>query len=140
MDLNNFATDVSLAEEGAWIQIDEETSIRVARYGNRRFKKVFARLTAPYKVQIQQGTLNEEMASSLLTRAIAEAILVDWKGMKKAGKDLPYSVEAAIKILSDETLSNFRDMVVNLSQDIQTFREQEVREDAEKLQSISGGN
>lgn len=140
MDLNSFATNVELSEEGVWCPVDAVTEIRVARYGNRKFQRLLQKLSAPYKVQMERQMMKDEVAESVFIEALATAILVDWRGMTQNGEPLDYTVGNAIAVLSNPKLKDFRDLVVSLSQDAEMFRDEEVAEAKEKSGSGSGGN
>ena len=139
MDLNNFATNVELSEEGVWCPVDAVTEIRVARYGNRKFQRLLQKLSAPYKVQMERQMMKDDVAEAVFIEALATAILVDWRGMTENGEPLPYSKENAIAVLSNPKLKDFRDLVVSLSQDAEMFRDEEVSEAKEKSQSGTDG-
>lgn len=140
MDLNVFKTDTVKTDEGVWCPIDSETDIKIARYGNKVFQRAFQREMKPYKQLIDRGALDDDTADKILVNAIAEGILLDWRGMKKNGEDLPYSRSAAIDILLDKSLRDFRALVVELAQDMQLFRETEIEDAEGKSQSSSAGS
>ena len=135
MDLSLFETDANKSKDGVWCPIDAVTNLRIARYGNAKFKRYLEREMKPYKRLIDKGALKEETADKILAGAIASTILVDWENMEYNGEPLAYSHEAAVKILLDPKLRDFRDVVVELSQDMQLFKEEEVEEDAGNSQS-----
>jgi hypothetical protein len=135
VDLNLFETDAAKSKDGVWCPIDNVTDIRIARYGNPKFRSYLEREMKPYKRLIDKGALKEETADKILAGAIASTILVDWRNMELNGAPLPYSQESALKILLDPKLRDFRDIVVELSQDMQLFKEQEVQEDAGNSQT-----
>jgi hypothetical protein len=133
MDLTkSYATNVKAAEEGVWVDLDDKTSLLIRRYGRRAFQKYLASLLGPHKKATQRGTLDDDIAEQLLTKALAKEILVGWKGLKMDGKDVKYSVETAFEILSNPVFRDFRDDVVSWAQDFQLFREEEIADAVEK--------
>lgn len=140
MDLNLFKTDESKSNEGVWCPVDPTTQIKIARYGNRLFQRALQREMKPYKQMIDKGALDDDTADLLLVTAMAEGILVDWRGMTHGGEPLPYTRAAAIELLLDKKFRDFRELVVNLAQDMQLFREEEIEEDAGNSQSSSDGS
>jgi len=139
MDLNLFKTDEKKSDEGVWCPVDAVTEIKIARYGNRVFQRALKNAMKPYKQLIDRGAIDDDTADRVLVTAIADGILLDWRGMTRNGKELPYSREEAVKILLDKSLRDFRALVVELSQDMQMFRDAEIEEAAGNLQSSSDG-
>lgn len=140
MDLNTFKTDVKKSDEGVWCPVDTTTDIKIARYGNRTFQRALKRVMKPHKVMIDRGTLDDDMADKLLVEAMAEGILIDWRGMTENGAPLEYTKSEAIKVLLNKELRDFRELVVSLSQDMQLFRDEEIEEAEKKSQSSSDGS
>lgn len=140
MDLKNMRTDIDKAERGVWYPVDSETKILVARYGNKAFQEELKRLTAPYKLAIQKNQLDTDTKERLSIEAIAKHILLGWEGMKTNGTPLPYSIEAAIEILSDPTLNEFRELVLEVSTDAELYRAEAVDDMVGKSQSSTAGH
>ena len=60
---------------------------------------------------------------------MAKCILLDWKGLQEDGKDLPYSYDNAVRILTE--YRDLRDYVSDIANEIETFKLEE-DEEAEK--------
>lgn len=140
MDLNTFKTNVVKSDEGVWCPVDATTDIKIARYGNRTFQRALKRVMKPHKVMIDRGTLDDDTADRLLVEALAEGILIDWKGMTQAGKPLEYTHAEAVKVLMNKELRDFRELVVSLSQDMQMFRDEDIDDAEKKSPTSSNGN
>jgi hypothetical protein len=127
MDISKFQTNKSAEEDGVWVDVDGNgTRIKVARINNARYKKYFQKITKPYKRQIRNGTLSEDLAEKLLVDALANTILLDWKGFTKEGQDFPYSVDNARSFLAES--ADFRDLVSDAATEMETFRTAEIEE------------
>ncbi|HWM89404.1 MAG TPA: hypothetical protein VN493_01410 [Thermoanaerobaculia bacterium] len=127
MDISKFQTNKSAEEEGIWVDVDGNgTKVKVARINNARYKKFFQKITKPYKRQIRNGTLAEELAEKLLVDALANTILLDWKGFTKGGEDFPYSVDNARSFLQES--ADFRDFVSDAANEMENFRAEELEE------------
>src|SRR6185436_7183230 len=125
MDISKFQTSKSAEEEGIWVDVDGNgTKVKVARINNARYKKYFQKITKPYKRQIRNGTLAEELAEKLLVDALANTILLDWKGFTKEGADFPYSVDNARSFLQES--ADFRDFVSDAANEMENFRGEEL--------------
>lgn len=130
-----YATNVNKETEGAWSQdLGDGLRLKVARLKNPNFRKLYQRLTKPYERQIRNRTLDDATENSILVQCLAKTVLLDWKKLVLDGVELPYSVENAVKVLGDAELSDFRDLVVDLANDAELFREEHL-EDAEKNSS-----
>lgn len=127
MDISKFQTSKSAEEEGIWVDVDGNgTKVKVARINNARYKKYFQKITKPYKRQIRNGTLAEELAEKLLVDALANTILLDWKGFTKDGEDFLYSVDNARSFLQES--ADFRDFVSDAANEMENFRGEELEE------------
>lgn len=121
MDLSNILVDVDAERDGVWHEIDSETSVRVARWQNPKHRDMQIEHSA--KAREYGAVVTDEMVESQLNQQLAECILLDWKGMKEGGVVLPFSKENALRIFGDPKLHDFRDLVLNLSQNARLFRE-----------------
>lgn len=139
MDLSNFKTDNKLEEEGSWVQVGKDAKIKVARIRNKKYLKLFKRLAAPYKSSIRKGSLEDSVADDILNKCIAETVLLDWKGLSVEGSELEYSSEEAYKILSNPEYKDFKDMVVEIADDMEVFKNNEEEEDIKNLPASSVG-
>ena len=127
MDISKFQTNKSAEEEGIWVDVDGNgTKVKVARINNPRYKKYFQKITKPYKRQIRNGTLAEELAEKLLVDALANTILIDWQGFTKGGEPFPYSVDNARSFLQES--ADFRDFVSDAANEMENFRSEELED------------
>lgn len=134
MKISRFATDLDLEESGVWIDIGDGAQLKIARVGNPNYQKVIRRLRAPYRAQIRNKTLHEDLQDDLVIKAFAEAILLDWKGLEDDnGKAIKYSQENAYQLMKD--LKDFRALVGEIALEGEAFRRAE--EEAEGKSSKS---
>lgn len=139
MDLRKtFDTDSKLEVEGVWHDIGEGASVKVARDVNPAYAQTLSQLSKPYALQMRQGTMDDKVANEILCRAMAKTILVDWKGMTEDGKTLPYSEEAAFRLLVE--LNDFRALISTLSTQASSYRKAEKDKTAKNSKKSSGGN
>src|SRR3546814_10059117 len=66
-----FQTDKGLETEGIWYNFDKTTGFRLARAGgaNMKFVKALEERTRPYRRQIEDNTIDPELANGLLIEA-----------------------------------------------------------------------
>lgn len=121
MDLKkDFSTNKKLEDEGVWIDIGDGAKLKIARAGNKQANAVSKQLAKPYMAQIQYGKLSDEVATQIAVEVMAKAILLDWKGIQYDGQEMPYSIDNAIKILTE--LPDFRDYVSQVANERKTFQ------------------
>ncbi|EDP66831.1 hypothetical protein BAL199_17258 [alpha proteobacterium BAL199] len=142
MDLNRFKADTALEDEGVWSTVDAASGcrLRIARIGNRRYRETMARRLKPYRRALRAGTLDDQVTERITAEVLAETVLLDWERLERDGVAVAYSREAAAAILADPAYKDFRDLVVELASDQESYRERDL-EDAEKNSvTSSAGN
>jgi len=143
-----FGTDKSLETEGAVCDLGEAGVYLLARAGgaNSRFTAMVRKLTQPHRRQLIAGTLDADIANRLNREAFAKTCLIKW--FKKGeplprdpgskgdpvlcehdvtgpdGNPLPYTVENAVKLLTD--LPDLFDDLMAFSTSTATFQREEV--------------
>lgn len=123
--------------EGVWVQY-MEGELQIARMGNPHNRRVFQRVRAPFKRQIQRGTLTDKQQAAIVAETYAESILLDWRGQTdEDGNEFPYSKENAMLVL--EVDIDLRDFVEQISQEAALFREEEVQGKPKGSPRKSGG-
>lgn len=132
MDLKQMKVSDSLSQDGVWVDLDETSKVKLARFGNAKFKSRLRALMSPYKRMIDNDTMSDVKADELLVIALAETVVLDWKGLSLDGKEISYSVGTVMKILSDPAFIDFREMIVSMSRDMELYREEELKDAVEK--------
>jgi len=121
MDIaKQFGTDKQKEEQGIWISLGEDAEVLVARLGNKQYIDAIKRLTTPHKVALRNKSLPEDLSFDITVKAMAEAVLLGWKGMQENGKNLAYSREAAERLLKD--YPDFREQIAGIAADMENFR------------------
>lgn len=134
MKISKFATDLDLEEGGVWVDIGDGAQLKIARIGNPRYQKVIRRLRAPYRAQIRNKTIPEDVSDDLVVKAIAECILLDWKGLEDDnGKSIKYSQDRAYELLTG--LKDFRLLVAEIAMEGEAFRMAEAEEEGKSSKS-----
>ncbi|PCI54164.1 MAG: hypothetical protein COB36_10760 [Alphaproteobacteria bacterium] len=122
MDINNFKTDVTKAEEGIKVPLSDGVWIQVRRKGCEQFQKCYERLQKPYALQIRKKQLDEETAARILWEAVAEGLVVDWSGFEEGGKTLKFSTDNAKRFLCNDAFTELREIVLDAAGDMDSFR------------------
>lgn len=129
MDLREYKTDPQLEEEGKEIVVDEDTTIRIARFNNPAFRKMQERISEPYQKAVGRGKISDATAAKILARCMAKHIIKGWKGLRLDGKEIEYSEEKALELMSDPTLNDFKEQVLLESQRIENYRLERLDDD-----------
>ena len=126
---NIFATDESLEEAGAWAPINEALGIKIKirRLRSDAVVKAFERILRETYSDAEESARNpagmsEEQSMFILKRQLAEAVIVDWTGVRdtKTGKEIEYSPQAALQLMG---MKDFREFVYEKASARDTFRE-----------------
>jgi len=130
MDIKKaFATDKEKEKNGVWLDVGPNCKTLIARVGNPNYLREFKRLTKVHTQSIRRGIMEEEVADAILIKVMAKTILLDWEGMEEDGEPIPYSVDAAIRLLT--MYKDFRDLISEISNTMDAYKV-EVEEDSEK--------
>ena len=124
MNLTKMKTSPALENGGVWVELDSKTSIKVRRLGCKAFRDSLKEKSEKYKVALRLQNLDDDVAERIYAEALAETILIDWRGMELGDSVIEYSAEQAYEILSDEENKDFKELVVELAREAETFREQ----------------
>jgi hypothetical protein len=111
------------ADEGVWTKY-RGSEFRVVHTGHPKFQRALSRLQAPHRRKIEKGTMDPVESRDLLCAAIAEALVLDWKGVVDSkGADIPYSR----KICETALINNpdLREYIQEFSMDLENFRVEE---------------
>lgn len=123
--------DTKKENEGIWVEFDTDIKFLIAKWDNKACVAEQFRLMKPFQQKIQRGKeIEAEIYSKIINEVIAKTILLDWQGL-----DESYSVENAVKLLSDESLPHVREFILTNAQDIKNYYENittEVIEQAKK--------
>lgn len=100
----HFRRNETRETQGITLDMGESGKFNLARAGgsNKRYQQALERGMRPHRKSFQQGTLNDEVANKVLMDAFVDTVLLGWEGVTdEAGKPLPYSKEAARKLMTD---------------------------------------
>lgn len=118
--LKTFKTDKKSENDGVWVLMDDGKSrIKVARWGNTRFREAMHRKMQRYKMAAKVKTIPEDVYQSILSEVMSETILMDWENMTWGGEPLPYTHENVMKALE---LEDFKNIVSGFADDMANFK------------------
>lgn len=137
-----FGSDKELEKEGVWIDYDEiGASFKIARMGggNSAYARYLSNAIRPVKHQLETNTLSDGKAEEIYRNAFVNTILKDWSGVTDSkGKALPFTVENAIKLLSD--LPHLHSELSKEAGNIENYQRKADEETAKNSEKSSVGN
>lgn len=123
--MERYKTDRNLEENGQWVELGDGLEIKVARISSERSKAVRHRLEKPYAKM--RGEIPTSIQEQILIKQIAEAVLLDWKGVTDdEGKAIECTLDAKIKMLTE--FKDFLQDVVMVAMEAETFKAQKIEE------------
>ncbi|MGE0722823.1 MAG: hypothetical protein AB7O45_00535 [Alphaproteobacteria bacterium] len=141
-----FVTDPATERDGVVLDYGDY-AVKIARAGgaNAKFAKVLEAKQRPYKRQIQNETLEEDVARKLLAQTYAEAVILDWATRQPAADGesegafqwgvfpgpsgpLTFGRDNVVKVLLD--LPDFFADIREQSTKMALFRKEEIEADA----------
>ena len=126
-----FGTDKVKEKEGVWQDMGDGLKMRIARIGNPKYQKRFEALSKPHRRALRRGTLSNEIAEKLLVQCIAETIVLDWEGVEENGKETPFSVENAVRILLE--YPELRKYVEDIANEMEGYKAEDDEEAIDNL-------
>lgn len=125
-----FATDPQAEKDGIRFEIGvnsqgETIAFQIARAGgqNVRYVKAIEAKTKPYRMQIQAGTIDPEIAARLMRDVFAESVVIGWEGVEdENGQLLTYSPEAAATLF--EQLPELYALLQEQAQNVALYRKE----------------
>lgn len=120
-----YAINLEAEVEGVWRTL-HGAEFLIARAGNREFNKALAESYRKHQKALEADDEKaDQLAAQIINEAIAEHIVKDWKNVGLKGKELPYSKDNVVKLLSMPELRDFREALLSLSEDVEAYRLQE---------------
>lgn len=99
-----FQTDSKMETAGVVLDFGDAGKFRVARAGgsNKRFNTKMMSVTKPHRHAIDQGTLDDSVATALFIDVYAETVVMSWEGVTGPdGQTLEFNKANVVKLLTD---------------------------------------
>ena len=109
-DIGFMQTDLDVEDNGFWHDFGD-ARVRIARIGNRKYKKAMADKLPDHIA----SKFTEADREKILGEILGTTILVSWEGLQENGEDLPYTEANAIRLMSDPSYRDFREAVIKLA-------------------------
>ena len=122
MDLNLPSTNLDQATEGRWCQFNDDIKFKVAMSNNPKHKRAIQSRLKTIEKMRDKGDYNRvEIINNEIT---AQHILKDWSGLKDNGKELPFSTDSALAILSDARYAPIKEFIVGESMENSEYEDE----------------
>jgi len=143
---NTFQSDSVREREGRWFEVaaaanNDKTipGFKMARMhtNNPAYQAALERIYKEHGSSIENDIFESAKARPLLLQVFAETVMLDWRNVQPLdnGVAIPYSSEAAIKLLED--LPDLYDLLRDYAKKLGYFRRKEEEEATKKSQPLS---
>lgn len=129
-DFAHIAIDPQLANEGKWVKFLGGEFL-IARWNNKKAEALRAELNMQLYKELQameekspeerEGL--EDKFADVQAQIMSKAILLDWKNVGNGGKSMPFSQDAAYKVLTDPRYVDFFHFVHRESTEVANYTE-----------------
>lgn len=121
--IERFKTNREKETDGTWVDIGEGASLKLARIGNPRYEAFLMEQSKPLRTAMRAGNFNDPRLKSVMIKAIARYVLLDWDGLDEDDKPVPYSEQKAIEWMTE--IPDFYRMILDLGQDSTLFKDED---------------
>lgn len=119
----NIDNDNSLLTAGVWTDFDGSRFL-VTHMSNINFQRAVMRRQAPHKRKIENGSLDPQVSRDIMTRAMADALVIGWEGVvDSANQQVQFSSEACYKALKNN--EELRDFISDFAMNLEHFRREQ---------------
>jgi hypothetical protein len=114
---------VNAENDGVWVTY-KGSKFLIASSGSTKFQRLFTRLQAPYRKDIERKRLDPEIQLEIMCKAMSKAILLDWKDVvDHKGDTVEFSEKTAFTALTNN--ADFREFVSDFATEIENFLQEE---------------
>lgn len=98
-----FSTDEELEGRGVVLDFGDGQWVRITRAGgsNKKFIKLLEAMMKPHRRAVQLELLSDDKATEIMHTVFAKAIILEWKISDEEGKDIPFTLENALRVFKD---------------------------------------
>jgi hypothetical protein len=131
MDIDKIATDKSKEVEGIWMPFDD-AELLIASNNTQAYKRALAKFSKGVKSFMLKA--EPGLSEKIVQKAMATAVLLDFKNINQGGKPLVNSFENRMLLLEQKAILNF---VAEISEDFTNFQAEATQEGLDTLKSSS---
>lgn len=112
-------------EQGKWFEF-RGGEFLISHASNMRFQRAMNRLQKPFGRKVGTPAMDPKDTKTILIQAMAETIVLDWKGIKLNGEDAEYSTKLARMLLTNDPA--FQEFAMSVSTELDNFVTEEAQE------------
>lgn len=124
-NIERFATDSTLENEGVWVEAGSGLRLKIARLNNAAYEEELRKLGKPYVRQIRLGTMSNDVLETLNVKAVARHVLKGWEGLEdESGNEIKFTPQQA-----EDILIKYRDffrLVMDFAQEQDLYRQEAI--------------
>ena len=132
MELKDFKTDKVKEKEGVWEDLGDGCSMLIARYGNPAMIRAYRKYPRMIRRRLENGDVADDKSAKIMAGVMADTILLEWKGLKEDGKNVPYNKENCVRILVE--YPDVREMVFEIANEAKLYHDDDVGSTAKNSQ------
>jgi hypothetical protein len=127
MDIGGVRVDMARSKAGEWVGNipglgDIELKVRGSNTPQFRLAQAKAQRAIPREARREGGLIDPEAADIAAGKALADGVLIGWRNVSMNGAELPYSPEAAERLLTDPEMGLFRECVMWAAEQVAAMR------------------
>ncbi len=107
--------------QGTWREFSGG-SFKIAHMSSLSFQRHLNKLQQPYRKKIESGKIDPQISLEILCAAMSRHILLNWKGVVSAGKEIKYDETSAYSVLMSN--DDLREFVQETSLDLDNYKQE----------------
>ena len=128
MELSRIATDPKMEQDGVWVNYLGDIRLKIARMGTPKYMEHLAKISKPHKSKIRTTEQDIDLIRGLTNQCLAATVLLDWENVQADSEDIVYTPEIGLKMIIDPQYHDFRQFVLQQSQDAEEYRAKSVED------------
>lgn len=133
-----FGTNKKKEEDGVWVKAGDGAEFLIARANNPTAVKLSIDLMRPYRHLQRLNKVPKDVQEEVGLEVLSRAILLNWRGIKEDGKDVPFTPEEAKRMF--KAYPDFADFVAGYAQEHTVFQDENEKERQGNSSSVSAGS
>jgi len=133
-DINKNTRNRDAETEGTWFVYDEDVQFLVARKNNPKYRSAISKGYRENERVISSNTNTdraEKVSEQLMLEALANYVLLDWKGMVENGKPIEYTPGRAMSVLEEH--DDLRKEIEEYADNRENYLAEKDKKDAKNL-------
>jgi len=139
MDLDKYRLDDTKSISGVWHEIAPDAKLLIAKWVNTEHRKSIEKRLEKGKYKFQNDDPNDIEVERRINESLANYILIGWDGLILNGKQLKYSVQAAIDLLSDPDFKWLKEIVIEFSMEAENYMQKNIEKAEQNIKKLSSG-